>query len=145
MAGTMPYFAAAAVLAANVSFTTIARGDASDQQAARQVTARTSADWQALWKAHAPNEKAPVVDFTSRMVVGVFLGTKPSTGYGVEIVDVRTDGDALVVEYVQRQPKPDAMSAQILTQPYHLIAVTRHADPVKFVQVPDSAPPPAQK
>jgi hypothetical protein len=137
-----PYILAAAALAANVSFTTIAKGDASDQETARQATARTLADWQALWKAHSPNEKLPVVDFATKMVVGVFLGTKPSNGYEVEITGVRTDADALVVEYVQRQPKRGAMTAQILTQPYHLIAVPRHADPVKFVQVPDPAPPP---
>lgn len=137
-----PYLLAAAALAADVSFTTIARGDASDQQTARQATVRTLAAWQALWKAHSPNEKLPAVDFATKMVVGLFLGTKPSDGYEVEIVGVRTDGDALVVQYVQRQPKRGTITAQILTQPYHLIAVPRHADPVRFVQVPDPAPPP---
>ena len=137
----VPLFAAA--LAANISFTTIAKGDASDQQTSRQAVARTLADWQALWKAHSPNEKLPVVDFTSNMVVGLFLGTKPSDGYEVEIVGAKTDGDALVIEYVQRQPKRGMVSAQILTQPYHLIAVPKHTDPVKFVQVADPAPPPA--
>lgn len=138
-----PYVLAAAALAANVSFTTIAKGDASDQQTARRATVRKLTEWQALWKAHSPNEKPPVVDFATKMVVAVFLGTKPSDGYDVEIVGVRTDGDALVVQYVQRQPKRGTITAEILTQPYHLVAVPRHADPVKFVQVPDTAPPPA--
>jgi hypothetical protein len=133
-----PYILAAAALAVDVPFTTIARGDVSDQETARQATVRTLADWQALWKAHSPNEKLPVVDFATRMVVGLFLGTKPSSGYEVEIVGARPDGAALVVQYVQRQPKPGTITAQILTQPYHLIAVPRHADPVKFVQVPDT-------
>lgn len=138
-----PFILAAAVLAANASFTTIAKDDVSDQQTAREATVRTLADWQAVWKAHSPNEKLPVVDFATRMVVGVFLGTKPSNGYEVEIVGARTDGDALVVEHVRRQPKRGTITAQILTQSYHLITVPRHADPVKFVQVPDTAPPPA--
>ena len=142
VAKAAPYLLAAAALAANVSFTSIARGDASDQETARQVTVRTLTDWQAVWKAHSPTEKLPVVDFSTSMVVGVFLGTKPSDGYEVEIVGVHTDGDALVVEYAQRQPKRGAMSAQILTQPYHLVAVPKHADPVRFVQVPDPAPAP---
>ena len=137
-----PYMLAAAALAADVSFTTIARGDISDQETARQATVRTLADWQALWKAHSPNEKLPVVDFATKMVVGLFLGTKPSNGYEVEIVGVGNDGDALVVQYVQRQPKRGVIAAQILTQPYHLIALPRHAGPVRFVQVPDPAPPP---
>jgi PrcB C-terminal len=133
----------AAALVVNVAFVSIDKGDASEQQTARQAIARTAAEWQALWRAHAPNGKLPVVDFTTKMVVGVFLGTKPSDGYEVEIVNVKTDGDALVVEFVQRQPKRGMMAAQILTQPFHLIAVPRHADPVRFVQVADPAPPPA--
>jgi hypothetical protein len=76
------------------------------------------------------------------MVVGVFLGTKPSTGYEVEIVGARVDGETLVVEYVQRQPKRGMMAAQILTEPFHLVTLPRHAGQVRFVQVPDPAPPP---
>jgi PrcB C-terminal len=133
----------ALALAANVSFTSIAKGDMSDQETSRQAIARTPAEWQALWKDHAPADKLPAVDFGTRMVVGVFLGTQPSSGYEVEIVGVRTDGDALVVEYAQRKPGRDMMTAQILTQPFHLVAVARHAGPVRFVRVSDPAPPAA--
>jgi hypothetical protein len=133
----------ALALAANVSFTSIAKGDISDQETARQAVARTPAEWQALWKDHAPADKLPAVDFATRMVVGVFLGTQPSSGYEVEIVGVRTDGDALVVEYTRRQPSRDMMTAQILTQPFHLVAVTKHPGPIRFVQVADPRPPPA--
>jgi hypothetical protein len=136
----VPVFAAA--VAAGIPFTTVAKGDASEQETVRQATVRTPAEWQALWKDHSLNEKLPVVDFTSKMVVGVFLGTKPSTGYEVEIVGARVDGEALVVEYVQRQPKRGTMAAQILTEPFHLVTLPRHTGQVRFVQVPDPAPPP---
>lgn len=135
-----PYMLAAAMVAAP-AFTTISKGDVSDQQSPRQVTARTLAEWQAVWKAHSPDAKLPAVDFATKLVVGIFLGTKPTDGYGVEIVNVREDGDALVIEYVARQPRRDMMTAQILTQPYHLIAVPKHAGPIRFVQVADPAPP----
>ena len=137
---------AAVVLSAGIvmaqSVATISKGDASEQDTARQVTARTAAEWQAVWNAHAPNTKPPAVDLSTKMVVGVFLGTKPSTGYEVEIVNTKEDAGALVVSYVLRQPKRGELSAQILTQPYHLVAVARHADPVRFVQVADSVNPP---
>jgi PrcB C-terminal len=140
----------ALALAGNVSFTSIAKGTMSDQETARQAVARTPAEWQALWKDHAPGDKLPAVDFASNMVVGVFLGTQPSAGYEVEIVGVRTDGDALVVEYAERQPARGTMAAQILTQPFHLVAVPnragalRPASVVRFVRVSDPAPPPAR-
>src|SRR5689334_14307711 len=108
--------------AQTLSFTNIAKGDASGQQLAKQVTVRTAAEWKALWKDHAPTEKMPAVDFAKDMVVGIFLGTKPSAGHEVEIVGVRPEGKDLVVEYVQKQPPPGTLSAQILTEPFHLVA-----------------------
>jgi hypothetical protein len=126
----------AAALAQGPSFTTIARGDASGQLTGRQVVIRTPAEWEALWKIHAPAEKRPAVDFNSRMVVGVFLGSKPSTGYQVEIVGVQTEGETLLVNYLERQPARGIISAQILTEPFHLAAVPKHGGPVKFNKVP---------
>lgn len=125
----------AAALAQGASFTTVAKGDASNQLTGRQVAIRTMAEWQALWKNHAPAEKPPAVDFNSRMVVGVFLGSKPSAGYQVEIVAVRTDGETLLVDYVEGQPARGILTAQILTEPFHLVAVPRHTGPVKFNRV----------
>ncbi len=117
------------------AFTTVAKGDASGQQTARQVTIRTADEWRALWKEHAPTQKMPAVDFSRDMVVGIFLGTKPSAGHEVEIVGVRTQENEVIVEYVQKQPGRGTMAAQILTEPYHLVSVPRHAGTVKFVSV----------
>ena len=119
-------------------FTTVAKGDVSGQQTAKQVTVRTAAEWKALWKDHAPTEKMPSVDFAKNLVVGIFLGSKPSAGHEVEIVGVRTQEKDLIVEYVQKQPGRGTMAAQILTEPFHLVAVAKHAGTVRFVSVPDT-------
>jgi hypothetical protein len=118
--------------------TSIAKGDVSGVQTARQVTVRTLAEWQKLWKEHSPEESPPAVDFSSRMVVGVFLGSKPSAGYEVEILNVRPEGKDLVVEYSEKQPGRGMMAAQILIEPFHLVAVPKHAGPVRFLHVPDT-------
>ena len=118
------------------SFTDIAKGNSSQQQDAKQVTVRTAAEWNTLWKSHAPTAKMPTDDFTKHMVVGIFLGTKPSDGHQVEIVGVRTQEKDLIVEYVQRQPGRGTMAAQILTEPYHLVSVPKHAGTVRFIHVP---------
>jgi hypothetical protein len=118
------------------SFTSIAKGNVSGQQTAKQVTVRTAAEWKALWKEHSPTEKMPAVDFSRDMVVGVFLGTKPSDGHEVEIVGVRTEEKDLVVEYVQKQPGRGTMAAQILTEPFHLVSVPKHPGTVRFIHVP---------
>jgi archaellin len=136
-AGLIAFVVVASVCAAVMPFTSVAKGDQSEQQTARQVVARSATDWQAVWKAHSPTEKVPAVDLTTHMVVGVFVGTRPSAGYSVEITGVKTEGTAMIVEYVERRPKPGMIAAQILTQPFHLVSVEQHADPVRFVQVPD--------
>jgi hypothetical protein len=132
----MVVLATVTIVAQTPSFTNVAKGDASGQQLAKQVTVRTPAEWKALWTDHAPTEKMPTVDFAKDMVVGIFLGTKPSAGHEVEIVAVRPEGKDLVVEYVQKQPAPGTMAAQILTEPFHLVAVPKHAGTVRFIHVP---------
>jgi hypothetical protein len=71
------------------------------------------------------------------MVVGIFLGSKPSSGYEVEIVGVRAQEKDLVVEYVQKQPGRGTLAAQILTEPFHLVSVPQYAGTVRFIHVPD--------
>jgi hypothetical protein len=131
-------FAVTSAVAQTTRFSTVAKGDASEQQTARQVTVRTAAEWKALWKEHSLAAKMPEIDFSTQMVVGVFLGTKPSAGHEVEIVAVRAEEKDLVVEYVQKQPGRGTLAAQILTEPYHLVAVPQHAGTVRFLQVPDT-------
>jgi len=116
-----------------IAFTSIAKGDVSGQQTSKQVTVRSDAEWKALWKDHAPTGKMPAVDFSKDMVVGIFLGSKPSAGHDVEIVGVRMQEQELVVEYVQKQPARGTMAAQMLTEPYHLVTVPKHAGTVRFV------------
>jgi hypothetical protein len=113
----------------------VAKGDMSGVQTMRQVTVRTAAEWQKVWKEHSPDEKLPVVDFNANMIVGIFLGSKPSAGYQVEILNVRQDSNETVVEYAQKQPGRGMMTAQILTEPYDLVAVPKHAGAVRFVQI----------
>ena len=117
-------------------FTNLVKGNMSEQQLARQVTVRAAAEWKALWKDHAPTAKMPDVDFSKDMVVGIFLGSKPSEGYDVEIVGVRTEGKDLVVEYVQKEPGRGTIAAQILTEPFHMVRVSKHAGTVRFVHLP---------
>ena len=113
---------------------TIARGDVSNQDAPKQVVARTAEEWQTIWKAHSSTAPVPAVDFSANMVVGVFLGSRPSAGYGVEIVGTHSEGTALVIDYSTTQPGRGMMAAQMITEPFHLVSIPRHADPIRFVE-----------
>jgi hypothetical protein len=117
--------------------TTIEKGTESAVDSPGQFTARTRAEWKKLWRSHAWDRELPKVNFGRDMVVGVFMGSRPSAGFEVEIVGTRAEHGTLVVEYRETRPGPDAMTAQILTAPYHLAAIPKFAGPVRFEQIAD--------
>jgi PrcB C-terminal len=99
---------------------------------ARQVTIRDQDAWTALWQEHAASRPRPAVDFSSEMVVGVFLGTRPTAGFAAEIMGYRAaDGD-LVIQYRESAPPRGAITAQVLTSPFHLVVVPRRPGTVTF-------------
>jgi hypothetical protein len=114
---------------------TIDKGTQSNVDEARQVVARTEAEWQALWKRHEYDRPAPKIDFSKEMVVGVFLGSRPTAGFAVEIVGADVRDGALVVSYREAKPAADAMTAQVLTSPYTFAVVEKRAGDVKFQKV----------
>lgn len=116
----------------------VARGEFSGVSEARQVVARTPAEWDAVWKAHAPGQTAPAVNLSTEMVAAIFLGTRPTGGYRVEITATRQDGDTLVIEYTERQPGAGDIVTQVQTSPFHLARVPRHAGPVRFLKQSNS-------
>ena len=114
---------------------TVVKGPMSGIEEPRQAAVRSAAEWSALWKTHDPGGERPPVDFSREMVVGVFLGSRPTAGYGVEIVRAVGNSATLVVEYVETAPSREAITAQILTAPYHLAAIPQHGGEVRFQKV----------
>ena len=101
----------------------------------KQVAARTPAEWAALWRQHAGDTALPKVDLASRTVVAVFLGTRSSAGYAVEITGTRHDKGGLIVEWRERRPEPGSISAQVLTSPAHIATIPKFAGVIRFEKV----------
>ena len=121
----------AVLLQAAVAFTTVARGSDSQIAKPREVVVRSADEWRALWSDHS-RERAPEVDLSRFIVVGVFMGTQPTAGYAVEIVRVRTAGTMTTVDYRETRPSPDALTAQVLTAPFHLVRIPRTTNQIEF-------------
>lgn len=79
--------------------------------------AKNLADWNRLW---ARVSKEPPVSFdpTRDMAIGIFLGTRRTGGYSVEIISAKEQGNVFLVEYIERKPGPDKFVIQALTTPY---------------------------
>ena len=131
----MVAFGAVSVAHSEVPMEKVAAGERSGIAAARQVVVRSEAEWQQLWSELGSRQAIPKVDFDSRMVVGVFLGTRPTSGFSVQIVEVRDEPGVLWVKYSERGPSPSAMVLQALTSPFYLISVPARRGDVRFEQM----------
>jgi hypothetical protein len=107
-------------------------GDQSNIEEPRQAVARSAAEWGALWRQHDFDRGLPPVDFDKEMVVGVFLGSRLTAGFGVELAGTEMRKGALVVRFREIRPPRDRITAQVLTSPYVLAAVPKHAGEVIF-------------
>jgi hypothetical protein len=115
---------------------TIEKGGQSRIDEARQVLVKTDAEWAALWQQHAANRPRPAVDFSKEMVVGLFMGSRPTPGFSTAVISATAGNGVLVVRYSETFPARGRVAAQVLTFPYHLVAIPRATvTDVKFEKV----------
>ena len=115
---------------------TVDKGGQSNVDEARQVVVRTDVEWTKLWQQHSPDRQRPAVDFAKDMIVGVFMGSRSTAGYNISIVSTFAKDGNVLVRYQESAPRPGTMAAQVLTFPYHLVAVPKAAGDVKFEKIP---------
>ena len=101
----------------------------------KHAVARSAAEWAALWSQHAGDTPLPAVDFGSRTVVAVFLGTRPSAGFAADITSVREANGVLVVQWQERRPASGDVYAQVLTSPAVIASVPKFAGEIRFEKV----------
>lgn len=119
-----------------VSYETIRKGQISGIHEATQIVIRSAAAWQDLWRKHtafqAEQRPSPAVDFGRDIVIGVFLGSRPTGGYAAEIVNIEKDNGMTTVNFKETTPPRGSMVTQSLTQPFHLVRVS--ADTIQAVR-----------
>jgi hypothetical protein len=106
-------------------------------QLAQTLVVKDAAAWTTLWTQHDNNFGAalPVIDFSKRMVVAVFLGSKPSGCYAINDVTVWRSGGKLNVAHLDRVPGPLELCAAIVTAPAYLVELDRTDDAVEFTGI----------
>ncbi len=110
----------------------IAHGPLSNGSAARESVVRNPEEWGTLWASLPTKQAAPQVAFDQMMVVGVFVGNRPTSGYKVEIVGARKDGEALVIEWREVPPAAGSSVNATVTTPFAVAGLPRHDGPVRF-------------
>jgi hypothetical protein len=108
----------------------------------KNVVIKDEATWARLWAEHTagrnPAFALPKVDFTSKMLVGVFLG---DTGdcRTVAIPQVVAGTVSVKVEVDERSLQTFDVCPAVMTQPMQIVAVDRTDIPVEFVPATGAA------
>jgi hypothetical protein len=120
---------------ASIPVRVIDRGAASLIEEARTTVVSSQEQFAALWREHTRRQPLPAVDFSRETVIAVFLGTRNTAGYSVDIVGVDRGTSAVTVSYRERTPAADSVTAQVLTFPFVIAAIPRADGPVRFEPV----------
>ncbi|TVR55801.1 MAG: protease complex subunit PrcB family protein [Spirochaetaceae bacterium] len=87
-----------------------------------------------LWReAHSgmvPAPDPPDIDFSIEIVVSVFMGTRTSGGYAIEVIGAVETAETIRVSVSRRAPGPDDFVTMAITSPYHIVALERRGKPV---------------
>ncbi len=103
---------------------------------------RDQKSWENFWQQYCQTVNAegvkltaPKVDFSTKMLIGVFAGAKPTGGYSISIQRIMESSKSILVEYKETEPSPDAMVTMAFTYPCHIVSVTRSEKNVEFKAV----------
>ena len=120
-----------------VPWETIEQGTHSGIKEERGVVIREAQAWRNFWEEHVagryPKPELPFVDFVREMVIGYFLGERPTGGYVVEVEEIWVMEGKVSVRVGVRSPPPGDPVIQVLTQPCHLVRLGRFDLPVDFI------------
>ena len=68
--------------------------------------------------------KLPIVNFTTDLIIAVFQGKCPTTGYMTTITKIILTMDHYVVYVDEICPGPNCITFQAVTQPYHIVKIS---------------------
>ncbi|MFA5859120.1 MAG: protease complex subunit PrcB family protein [Elusimicrobiota bacterium] len=84
-------------------------------------------DWDVLWKTHVSGTSLPAavpnIDFKTSTVVAVFMGEKPTSGYGIRISSIEESDKKIYLELEQTLPEAGAAVKPGAIQPYHIVVI----------------------
>lgn len=99
----------------------------------REVVIRGRSAWRTLWSEMGQGEPAPRVNFNSAIVIGIFAGEKPLTGYQVTFGAANDTEEKVVVPF---RMTPPVHGLPGVTHPYTLMTIPRVPKRVVFIEQP---------
>jgi hypothetical protein len=97
---------------------------ASSSPAPQMMLARDADSYRRIWGILIGSGEPPQVDFAHETAIFLLDRQRRTGGYSLEVTEVGVDGGTAVVKVVSRAPKSGSVTAQVLTTPFTVIAVS---------------------
>ncbi|MFL6635854.1 MAG: protease complex subunit PrcB family protein [Massilia sp.] len=112
-----------------IAYETVASDNLSGVTARQTVVIRDQPAWDKLWSQHTagrtPAPAAPKVDFTRKMLVGVFAGEYGNACHSLSVARVAAGATKLEVEVDEHDVTTVAICAPVVSHPMQIVAVDR--------------------
>jgi hypothetical protein len=79
-----------------------------------------------------PNPSNPNIDFTQNVLVGIFAGLKPTSGYAIKITSIVENKCEILINYYEKGPQPGEEISQTATYPSDFILIPKSSKTILF-------------
>ncbi len=76
----------------------------------------------------------PNIDFTKQYLVGVFAGTRPTTGYALKITSIVENNCEIIVNYYEKTPSANEVVTQTPTSPFDVVLIPKTSKGFIFIK-----------
>jgi hypothetical protein len=116
-----------------IEFTTIEAGTLSGVTEPMDLVVKGESEWEYLWdlthRNLVPKPGLPKIDFEKEMLLATLMGERNSSGYRIEIYDIRLE-DEIIKAKVKNYETPGNLT--IMTQPYHIVKTPKYPYKIEF-------------
>jgi len=120
-----------------IAFDAVAKDSFSGITQKKNVVIKDEAAWARLWNEHtlgrSPAPALPKIDFTNKMLVGVFAGESGSGCHTIAIPRVVAGTASIQVEVDERELQTFDVCPAVITHAMQVVAIERSDSPVEFV------------
>lgn len=113
----------------DVEFEVIDWGDQSGYAEEGYIVVKNETEWARVWEKHtAPHTSItpyPEIAFSKSMVICVFMGKRPTTGYSVSIERIWSEDERVHVEIAKSDPPKNLVVCPVITYPYVFASLER--------------------
>jgi len=110
--------------------------------ARRRFVVRDAATWATIWDQFvgpvSPKPEAPIINFSTRMVLVATMGSRSTGGYGIVVDRVSMNGDAMLAVVRETSPGRSCIVTDAFTAPATAVVVPATSGDVSFREMTET-------